>query len=111
MCAEIAPGARARLRGHGGTSAGLCAVTKAQGKSYTVNSNTRRFCVCEFAYSLKFMCSLKINTCGTFQSLADVRGVVTVLSHPAHTMPSGMEVGGQGSAVPGAWILGPSDGT
>lgn len=81
MCAEIAPGARAGLRGHGWTSPGPCAVTKAQGKSCTVNANSHKFRVREFAYSLKFICSLKIDTRSTFQSLADVHEVVKGLSH------------------------------
>lgn len=84
---------------------------KAQGKLCTVDPNTCRFCVCEFAYSLKLTCSLKINARSAFQSFADMHRVVKSLSHPRCTVPSRVELGGYGSAVPGARILGLFSGT
>lgn len=82
-----------QVKGTRWTSAGSCAVMKAQGKLCTVDPNTCRFCVCEFTCLVKFICSLNINTCNTFQPFADMQRVVKSLSHPTLMMPSKVKQG------------------
>ena len=60
---------------------------------WTVYPNTCRFRVCEFTYSLKFICSLRIITCGAFKSFTHTCRAVKSLSHPIYMIPTKVKQG------------------
>lgn len=48
-----------------------------------------RFCVCEFTYSLKFFCNLKISTQGAFVVIHGHAQSSRNVTLQTHTVPSG----------------------
>lgn len=62
----------------------------------------RGFCICKFAYLLKFLCNPQINSWGTFTAMGQMIGtvlcrMVKMLSHLMQTFPAEIE---QSNALP-----------